>query len=55
MEMVNNNANGDRIFIPYNESTKHIYETFAQVAWEIATKKAEVRAESDASANTHWS
>jgi len=30
----------EKIFVPYNESTKHIYETFAQVAREIAARQS---------------
>ena len=35
----------NRTFIPYNETTKHIYETFAKVMWEISESRA---AETDA-------
>lgn len=31
------------ILVPYNESTKHIYEAFAKVAWEIVERRARER------------
>jgi hypothetical protein len=32
------------IHIPYNEKTKHIYEVYSQIAWEIATEMASKKA-----------
>lgn len=37
----------EKIVIPYNEDTKHIYETFATVARNILNRKAEAKKKVD--------
>jgi|GEM_PF-5464495 len=31
--------NDDRVFIPYNENTKHIYEAYSQMVWNVANRQ----------------